>query len=81
MPESAAGNTTRSVVCMRFAPSAAEPCRIACGTADMASSEIDAIVGTIITPITTPAASTLNAPVGSCNHSRNTVVCTNWRAK
>ena len=29
MPESAAGNTTRRLVCIRLAPSAAEPCRMA----------------------------------------------------
>ena len=33
MPERAAGKTTRSVVCIRLAPMASEPCRIACGTA------------------------------------------------
>ena len=42
---------------------------------------MDATVGMIITPITRPAASTLNAPVGSSNHSRNTVAWTNCSAK
>ena len=46
----------------------------------MASSLSEATVGTIITPITRPAASTLNDPVGRCNQSRSTVVWTNASA-
>ena len=42
------------------------------GTADMASLLSEATVGTIITPITRPAASTLNDPVGRCSQSRST---------
>src|SRR5215207_1977630 len=80
MPERAAGNTTRRLVCILLAPRAAEPCRMLFGTADMASSLNEATVGTIITPITRPAASTLNDPVGRCSQSRNTVPWTNARA-
>jgi hypothetical protein len=59
IPESAAGNTTRSVVCIRLAPMASEPCRSASGTADSESSESEATVGMIITPSTSPAPSEL----------------------
>ena len=43
MPDSAAGNTTFSVVCIRFAPRAADPCRMPSGTADSASSDSEAM--------------------------------------
>jgi hypothetical protein len=43
------------------------------GTADMASSLKEAMVGTIMTPITRPAASTLNDPVGRSSRPRNTM--------
>ena len=54
MPESAAGKTTRSVVWSFEAPSPKEPSRSDCGTADIESSEIDAIVGTIMKPMMMP---------------------------
>ena len=55
MPESAAGNTTRSEVCSRLAPRPNEPSRSDCGTADMASSDTEAIVGMTMKPITIEA--------------------------
>ena len=69
MPESAAGKTTRSVVCILLAPMASEPCRSASGTALIASSESDATVGTIITPSTSPAASALVKPTSMPSRS------------
>ncbi len=54
-PDSAAGSTTRRVVCMRLAPIANEPCRSERGTAESASSESEAMVGMIMTPSTIPA--------------------------
>ena len=44
-PESAAGKTTRIDVCTLLAPRPAAPSRSDCGTADIASSTTDAIVG------------------------------------
>ena len=81
MPDRAAGNTTRSVVCIRLAPMANEPCRIACGTADMASSASDATVGMIMTPSTRPAASALVKPTSMFKMSCSRVGVTKVRAK
>ena len=54
MPESAAGNTTRSVVWSLEAPRPNEPSRSEAGTADMESSEMEAIVGMIRKPMMMP---------------------------
>ena len=81
MPDRAAGKTTRSVVCIRLAPMANEPCRIACGTADMASSASEAMVGMIITPRTRPAASTLVKFTSMFKMSCSSVGVTKVRAK
>ena len=59
MPDSAAGKTTRSDVCSRLAPRPNEPSRSDCGTADMASSDTEAIVGMTMKPITIEADRTL----------------------
>ena len=56
-----AGKITRSAVCMRVAPMAYEPSRMCVGTACMASSLSELTYGTIISPITSPALSMLNA--------------------
>ena len=65
MPEIAAGKTTRSVVCIRLAPMANDPCRRLCGTADIASSDRDATVGMIMMPRAMPAASALVKPTST----------------
>ena len=57
MPGSAAGKTTRLMVSDFVAPMAYDPSRKDCGTALMMSSESDEISGTIIMPMTRPAAS------------------------
>src|SRR5699024_10872416 len=54
IPDKAAGITTRKVVSNFVAPNASAPSRIAFGTAFIASSDIDAIIGIIITPMTSP---------------------------
>ena len=59
MPEIAAGTTTRVETWSRSAPRPYAPSRSACGTADIASSESEAIVGISITPMTRPPARTL----------------------
>ena len=59
MPESAAGNTIRSDTCMRLAPRPNAPSRSDCGTADIASSAIEAIVGSTSRPMIRPAESPL----------------------
>ena len=51
MPDRAAGNTTRSEVCSRVAPRPNEPSRSDCGTADIASSATDAMVGMTMKPM------------------------------
>ena len=81
MPESAAGKTTRSVVCMRFAPMASDPWRSACGTADIASSASEATVGMIITPSTRPADRALMNPTSRLRISCSRVGVTKLRAK
>ena len=48
MPESAAGMTTRTVVCQRVAPRAREASRRSRGTLYRASSETEQMVGTLI---------------------------------
>ena len=60
MPENAAGTTTRSVACMRVAPSANAPSRNPFGTACSASSDSDDTSGRIMIPITMPGPSALN---------------------
>ena len=73
MPDSAAGNTTRSETWSFEAPSPKAPSRSACGTADIASSASDAIVGTIMKPMMIPADSALkictSRPRGRCRIS------------
>ena len=54
MPDNAAGTTTFRAVSNLVEPSAAEPSRMACGTERIASSESEAIIGMIMTPITKP---------------------------
>src|SRR5699024_849467 len=54
IPDKAAGITTRKVVSNFDAPKASAPSRVAFGTAFIASSDIDAIIGIIITPMTRP---------------------------
>ena len=49
MPDSAAGTTTRKATSRRVAPSPYAASRSSRGTFDIASSEIEAIVGRIIT--------------------------------
>ena len=80
-PDRAAGSTTRSVVCIRLAPIASEPCRMDWGTADRASSESEATVGMIITPSTRPAASALVKPTSMFRMSWSRVGVTKDRAK
>ena len=50
MPDSAAGKTTRTTTCHFAAPSPKAPSRSDCGTADIASSLTDAIVGSTRMP-------------------------------
>src|SRR5699024_9486839 len=57
IPDKAAGITTRKVVSNFVAPNANAHSRIAFGTAFIASSDIDATIGIIITPITIPGLS------------------------
>src|SRR5690606_23485939 len=59
MPDSAAGTTTLSATSKRVAPSAYAASRIERGTADIASSLIDEIIGMIMMPTTIPALSAL----------------------
>ena len=82
MPESAAGTTTRVETSYLVAPRAAAPARRDCGTAYMASSEMEATVGRIMMPITRPADSALKTRGGVPNSqfSRSSGV-TNVRAK
>ena len=80
-PERAAGKTTRRLVCIRLAPIASDPCRIACGTAEKASSDSEAIVGMIITPRTRPAASALVKPTSMLRRSCRSVGVTKVSAK
>ena len=47
------------------APMASEPSRIACGTAEITSSDSEDTNGMIITPMTKPAASALSAATSS----------------
>ena len=59
MPDRAAGKTTRIVTWSLPAPRPKAPSRSDCGTADIASSEIDATVGMIRKPMMIPPASPL----------------------
>src|SRR5699024_6575607 len=54
IPDNAAGITTRKVVSNFVAPSASAPSRTAFGTTFIASSDIDAIIGIIMTHMTMP---------------------------
>ena len=77
MPESAAGNTTRSAVFSFPAPIAYEPSRSSMGTARIASSLSELTYGTIITPMISPALSMLNAGrSGKITCSFGVIVCT-----
>ena len=60
MPDSAAGNTTRVDTWSLVAPRPNAPSRSDCGTADIASSATDAIVGRTMKPMMMPADSALN---------------------
>ena len=64
MPETPAGNTTRNVVCARWAPSPNDASRSDSGTARSASSVTEAMIGTVRTPTAIPAASIENARSG-----------------
>ena len=59
-PEIAAGIVMRMVVVTRLAPSPAEASRSELGTAAKASSETDAINGTVSIPTPIPAAARVN---------------------
>jgi hypothetical protein len=82
IPERPAGTTTRVEISYFVAPRAAAPARKDCGTAYMASSEMDATVGRIMMPMTRPADSALNTWGGVPNSqfSRSSGVM-NVRAK
>ena len=80
-PEMAAGSTTRSVVCIRLAPIASEPWRSAIGTAENESSASEAMVGTIITPRTRPAARALVKPTSMLSRSCRMLGVTKESAK
>src|SRR5690625_6653688 len=54
IPDKAAGTMTRMVVSNLVAPKADDPSRIAWGTEFIASSDMEAIIGIIMTPITIP---------------------------
>src|SRR5690625_7205601 len=54
IPDNAAGTTTRIVVSNLVAPKADDPSRMDWGTEFIASSDMDAIIGIIMTPITIP---------------------------
>jgi hypothetical protein len=81
MPEIAAGKTTFVATCRLVAPSPKAPSRSPCGTARIESSEIEAIVGTIMKPITRPAASALNTWISSPRMSCRMVGVTKLSAK
>ena len=81
MPDSAAGNTTRTATCKREAPSPKAPSRRPAGTADIASSETEATVGRTMKPITIPADRALKTPTSKPSRSRSTTGVKNVRAK
>jgi hypothetical protein len=62
MPENAEGTTTRKMVDTCPPPSAQPASRSDEGTACSASSESEAMIGSTITPITSPGASALKPP-------------------
>ena len=66
---------------MRLAPIAYDPCRIACGTAEKASSDSEAMVGMIMTPRTRPAARALVKPTPMLRTSCRSVGVTKVSAK
>jgi hypothetical protein len=59
IPETAAGTTIRVDTCILLDPSAKAPSRRSRGTADIASSDREATVGRIITPMIRPPESAL----------------------
>ncbi len=61
MPETPAGNTTRNVVWVRWAPSPNDASRNDSGTARSESSATDAMIGMVSTPTAIPAARMENA--------------------
>jgi hypothetical protein len=67
MPEIAAGNTIRVETLSLPVPSAYPPSRSDCGTARIASSEIDATSGTIMSPTAMPAMPIENGPLQGRN--------------
>ena len=77
MPESAAGMTTRTVVCQRVAPKASEASRRSRGTPNRASSETEQMVGTLMSASTSEALSRLS-PVSasrkSCKNGASTTM-------
>ena len=81
MPEIAAGNTTLVATWRFVAPSPYAPSRRPPGTARIESSEIEAIVGTIIIPITSPAASALKIWISRLRMSWRIVGVTKVSAK
>jgi hypothetical protein len=81
MPESAAGKTTRRVTCSFAAPRPNAPSRRDWGTADIASSEIEATVGTTRKPMMMPAARPLKMPIPSPNRPRRISGVKNVSAK
>ena len=62
MPDSAAGKTIRSETWSLEAPSPKAPSRSEAGTADIASSATDAIVGSTSRPMMRPAPRPLKTP-------------------
>ena len=81
MPERAAGKTTRVEVWSFEEPSPNDPSRSEPGTADIASSETEAIVGTIMIPITRPAESALKTCTSRPRRSCRIVGVTKVSAK
>ena len=81
MPDSAAGKTTRSETCSLLAPSPKAPSRSDAGTADIASSATDAIVGSTSRPRMMPADSALNLLTSMPSTPRRTSGVKNVSAK
>ena len=72
MPDSAAGKTIRSDTWSFDAPRPNAPSRSDCGTADIASSATEAIVGSTSRPMMRPAARPLNTPTPMPSRSFST---------
>ena len=81
MPDSAAGNTTRTVAWNFEAPSPNAPSRSDCGTDRIESSEIEATIGMIRKPMMMPAASALKIPTCRLKKPRRIVGVKNVSAK